>query len=288
MNWRSSPVLFGIVAAVAVTLFFQLGSSFLLFPFRGDLGALEARLVLAGAYLMMMVWPVTALARHQLPSSTPFLRMAPVSFEIAFAAVIGTLALSQILQSYLLVQELFLIPPGLADTYRTLLRDSEEFYIRLLVWKDAGGLLLSLLAGALLPAVGEELLFRGLVQGNFERALRPALSILLAAFLFGALHLRPATFVPLLLLGAYLGFAARRSGSVYPAMLGHFTFNALAILGLYEHKLPVGGHGAPVHGMDDLIATLPATAIALVILGLALWRMDRLGQRGEEPHHSVD
>lgn len=278
-GWRSSPLLLGAVAAVAVTFFFQLGSSLLILPFREDFGAAAVRLILVAAYLLLMVWPVLALARHQLPDRRRFFRMTPVSFELAFAAAIGTIALAQILQSYLLFQELFLIPSDLSDTYRTWQRESEGFYTRLLVWNDAGGLLLSLLAGALLPAAGEELLFRGLVQRNFERVLRPVPAIFLAAIFFAALHLRPVTLVPLVVLGAYLGYIVRKSGSIYPAVLGHFLFNALAIIGLYAPVVQSAGRGSVIYGMDDLISTLPATAIAAVIFALALWRVGRLSMQ---------
>ncbi len=281
-SWRSSPLLLGAVAAVAVTFFFQLGSSLLILPFREDLGAAAVRLILVAAYLLLMVWPVLALARHQLPGRRRFFRMTPVSLQLAFAAAIGTIALSQMLQSYLLFQELFLIPPALSDTYRTWQRESEGFYMRLLVWNDAGGLFLSLLAGALLPAAGEELLFRGLVQRNFERVLRPVPAIFLAAVFFAALHLRPVTLVPLVALGAYLGYIVRKSGSIYPAVLGHFLFNALAIIGLYAPAVESAGRGAAIYGPDDLISTLPATAIAAVIFSLALWRIGRLGEAIEE------
>ncbi len=278
-DWKSSPVLVGVVAAIAVTFLFQSGSSLLLYPFRENVGDLIVRLLLVAAYLLLMVWPTVLLGRRQGTPVREALRARPASFEIGFAVVIGTLALSQVLQSYLLAQELLLVPSGFADVYRSLLRESEQFYIRLLVWNDAEGFLLSLLAGALLPAAAEELLFRGLVQGSFERSLRPAPAIVLAAFLFAAIHLRPITLVPLLFLGVFLGFSVWRSRSVYPAMLGHFIFNGLAILGLYGPGLQEAGRAARVHGVADLLATLPATSIAIVLLALAVWRINRLGRR---------
>lgn len=232
------------------------------------------RPLLSFCYLLMMIWPVWILASRQSPDPGGFLRLGSVPLRFHIAALVGTLALSQILQSYLLVQELYLVPPEFTETYRLLDREAENFYVRLLLWNDWFGLMLSLMAGALMPAVAEELLFRGLVQRSFEQWLRPAFAILLSAFLFAALHLRPVTFIPLLFLGLFLGYLVRRTGSVQPAILGHLIFNASAILALYEPVAESAGRGEAIHTVNDLVAMLPVTALAILIFILSLWRIN--------------
>lgn len=262
------PVLFGICAAIGITLAFQIGSGFLVYPFRDDFSDAMVRMLLAFSYLLMMIWPAWIFTSHRTSDPGGFLRLRPASAGYYVAVIIGTLALSQLLQSYLLVQEIYLVPPDLADAYRTLDREAEKFYVQLLVWNDVPGLFLSMMAGAFMPAVAEELLFRGLAQGSFERRVRPMTAVILAAFLFAVLHLRPVTFIPLFLLGAFFGYVALRSGSVLPAMLGHFIFNAIAIASLYEPARDRAGSGEVAHTLRDLLEMLPITVVALAVFVL--------------------
>lgn len=108
-----------------------------------------------------------------------------------------------------------------------------EHLIRLFLDTDTiGGLLFNLVLIAFIPAVGEELLFRGTFQplmlktfkGNYH------LAIWVTAFWFSFIHLQFLGFFPRLLLGAILGYAAHWSGSLILPMIGHFVNNALAVL----------------------------------------------------------
>lgn len=83
-----------------------------------------------------------------------------------------------------------------------------------------------------LPAVLEELFFRGAMQG----LLRPsgsAAAIFGPALLFALLHLDLIQGLTALICGVFLGWLAERSGSILPGMLLHFLNNCLAFLALY-------------------------------------------------------
>lgn len=83
-----------------------------------------------------------------------------------------------------------------------------------------------------LPAIGEELFFRGALQG----LLRPcgsSVAIFGPALLFALLHLNPIQGLTALVCAVFLGWLAERSGSILPGMLLHFTNNCLAFLSLY-------------------------------------------------------
>ncbi len=93
------------------------------------------------------------------------------------------------------------------------------------------GLAVNLLVMAVLPALGEELLFRGALQPLLLRwTSRPHLSIWITAILFSALHMQFAGFLPRLLLGALLGYAAWLGKSLWLPMLIHGLNNATAVL----------------------------------------------------------
>ena len=93
-------------------------------------------------------------------------------------------------------------------------------------------LLLQFLVLCVLPAIGEELLFRGALQG----LLRPcgsSVAIFGPALLFALLHLDPIQGLTAFVCAIFLGWLAERSGSILPGMALHFVNNCLAFLNLY-------------------------------------------------------
>lgn len=91
-----------------------------------------------------------------------------------------------------------------------------------------GPVWLTLLAGALVPALCEEISFRGYVLGAL-RPLGATAGIVLTGLLFGALHLSLLRLIPLSLLGILWAMAAQRSGSILPGMITHFLNNAISL-----------------------------------------------------------
>jgi membrane protease YdiL (CAAX protease family) len=84
-----------------------------------------------------------------------------------------------------------------------------------------------LVAGALLPGICEEALFRGSILGVLEHK-GPAKAVVITAVLFACFHLNPWNFAGPLVLGLVLGLVAIRSQSIVPAMIWHAATNALA------------------------------------------------------------
>jgi membrane protease YdiL (CAAX protease family) len=101
---------------------------------------------------------------------------------------------------------------------------------QLLSRADAKSFLLNLLVMAVLPAVSEELFFRGYVQRVMRSWVKnPHWAILVTAVFFSAFHLQFAGFVPRFLLGAMLGYLFYWSGSLWLSVIAHFTNNAIAV-----------------------------------------------------------
>lgn len=105
------------------------------------------------------------------------------------------------------------------------------------------GLLVNILIMALLPAMGEELTFRGLLLNSLTRqsdesvqtARRSSfhIAVWVVAILFSAIHLQFYGFFPRMLIGAYLGYLLLWSGSLWLPILAHFTNNAIAVTTYY-------------------------------------------------------
>ncbi len=98
------------------------------------------------------------------------------------------------------------------------------------------GLLGNVCLMALIPAAGEELTFRGVVQGLLTRGeskVSAHVAIWVSAIIFSAVHCQFYGFVPRMLLGALFGYVLYWSGSLWLPILMHFTNNALAVVIYY-------------------------------------------------------
>ncbi|NME68877.1 CPBP family intramembrane glutamic endopeptidase [Flammeovirga aprica] len=91
---------------------------------------------------------------------------------------------------------------------------------------------------AILAGIGEELLFRGYIQGYLEGMFRNAhVAIWVSAFIFSAIHMQFYGFFVRMFLGVLLGYLFLWSGrSLYPAMLAHITNNAITVISVYVNK----------------------------------------------------
>ena len=125
-----------------------------------------------------------------------------------------------------------------------------------------------ILGVAALPAIFEELAFRGALQPLLIRATGSAFwGIALASILFSAIHFQFYGFLPRVLLGALFGWLAHRSGSLVPGMVAHFVNNSLAAATLW-----VTGSMA-----DDLLDLSPLLiGGSLVLTAGAVWAYDRV------------
>lgn len=92
-------------------------------------------------------------------------------------------------------------------------------------------LVLNLFMIGLLAAIGEELLFRGLIQKLLGELTRSKIAaIWIAGFLFSALHMQFFGFIPRMLLGVLFGYLLVWSGSLWVPILAHFTNNGFAVI----------------------------------------------------------
>jgi membrane protease YdiL (CAAX protease family) len=104
---------------------------------------------------------------------------------------------------------------------------------------------LVLLAVGIAPALGEELLFRGLLLRLLASRWPGAIAVLGSAALFGAAHLDPVHGAAAFLLGGYLAAIAERAGSLRPTLLCHATNNSLAVAGSAGFIPELGDTGSP-------------------------------------------
>ena len=114
---------------------------------------------------------------------------------------------------------------------------SNQLTAQLLQTENRGEIVMNLVAMALVPAVSEELFFRGALQRTLTQKMNAHAAIWLTAIIFSAAHLQFYGFIPRMLLGAALGYLFWYSGSIWTSILAHFVNNAATIL-LFEKDLP--------------------------------------------------
>ncbi len=93
---------------------------------------------------------------------------------------------------------------------------------------------LALLIIAVIPGIGEELLFRGLIQNIFFKGLKnPHIAIWVTAFLFATFHMQFYGLIPRMLLGALFGYMYYWSGHLGYSMIAHFVNNGFMLTMIY-------------------------------------------------------
>jgi membrane protease YdiL (CAAX protease family) len=109
--------------------------------------------------------------------------------------------------------------------------EAQELTDAFLATDNIGGFLFNLLMIAVIAAIGEELIFRGLLVRLFrEWTQNVHLAVFLPALIFSALHLQFYGFLPRLVLGMFLGYLFVWSGSLRVPIIVHFINNAFAVI----------------------------------------------------------
>ena len=143
------------------------------------------------------------------------------------------------------------------------------------------GLIINILLMALLPAVAEELTFRGVLQRLIQtqtnesinrEGKRVHLAIWCTAILFSAIHMQFYGFLPRMLMGALFGYALVWTGSLWIPILMHFTNNAMAVI-LYFLAIRSGWDMDKVDtiGTNDTL-WLGVVSLVLTIIGIYAFR----------------
>ena len=137
---------------------------------------------------------------------------------------------------------------------------------------------ISMVMIALLPAVFEEVCFRGGIQNILTRWFKgPWVSIIFTAIIFSAVHVSYYGFLVRFALGIILGFVFYYSGSLWLSILVHFLYNGLQVTALYFATV---AHNKP---SKDIEANFPlwagVIALALIIYAFVYFRKISLAQQ---------
>ena len=153
--------------------------------------------------------------------------------------------------------------------------NAAELTERFMQADGVGQLLLNIGLMALLPALSEELTFRGMLQNGLRGGREnPSGAIWLTAIIFSAIHMQFYGFVPRMLIGALFGYALCWSGSLWLPVLMHFTNNALAVVSYYA-ATQAGVEQETVDGLGTG-ETLWLGVLSLCVTAVLTWVLYRL------------
>jgi len=152
--------------------------------------------------------------------------------------VLGIIILTPLLQSYLYIQNYLIeqwaeVSP-LINSIKYLLDSLNELiektFVNLIRADNVPEMLLVIITIAVVPAICEEVMFRGYIQRSFGFKFKPHIAAILTALFFALYHFNPYGLIPLAIIGFYLGFAAYTSQSLVIPIIIHFLNNFFAVM----------------------------------------------------------
>lgn len=186
------------------------------------------------------------------------------------AGIVGILAFQLFADSFTTLQEQ-LIPQSIMPLYENMKQQMESMYATLLGGGGGINIVKGMVIGAIIPAISEEILFRGVMQRSLEQVWSPVRAILWTSVIFGFIHFNPTDIISLVLIGGYLGVLAYSTQSLALPITAHFLNNAIAVvaLNLTEVNTIEQPDGTPL-----LIAGLLSTSglAAASVAAMVVWR----------------
>jgi hypothetical protein len=226
---------YGFAAVVSIYLMYQFAGGALHSLARNHSSAFDIVLQGFGQLLFMLV-PAIIVMRYSPLKTQGLMRssgeVTALQWGLGLLGIFGI----QIFDAGFIVLQERLMPSFMMPVYQQLRSWSdmvEQFYRTSFAGTTPWEAVRALLIGAVVPAFAEEVLFRGLLQRSLEEVYPIRRAVIVTAMIFGILHFNPLSVVPLILIGAYLGFLAYYTQSLALPIVAHFLNNAIAIVALY-------------------------------------------------------
>jgi membrane protease YdiL (CAAX protease family) len=228
----------------------------------------------------MFVIPALIYAKLQNRDWLGYLKIIPVPAYLVLLTIVIMLAASPALEYTTLLNKGMKLPSFLKEVEEWMLQQElkmEFLTKKFIVMNSFSALLVNLLMLAIIPAFGEELIFRGGFQPIFTRWFRNYhVAIWLTAIIFSSIHFQFYGFFPRMFLGALFGYLFVWSGSLWLPILGHFLNNALAVFTAFWYQQ----QGLSIDKMFESEPSSPALiSISLIIFIVSIRYFYRYTQK---------
>lgn len=161
--------------------------------------------------------------------------------------------------------------PGMQQQAQKMEQDAAKTIQFMLGKHTLSNLFINLLFIAAFAGIGEELFFRGILQRLFIKSTRsPWAGIIITAFFFSFFHFQFFGFIPRFALGILLGAIYWYSGSLWPAIIAHFAYDAVILVLAYMNPKMVTDANTP---MIETSYLWVGALVSAAIVGALLWWM---------------
>ncbi len=246
----SKPDIYPLVSPLAAAFLGLVGGFFLyqiiggtltLIIFGFDLEAAPVnglRLMTMAGQILFILLPALLFAKLIYGDITKVINIKIPNWREVFLFIVGIIVLTPLLQSYLYIQNFFIEKWALDSEFINSIKslfDSlnelvEKTFGNLLAADNIPEMILVVIVIAVVPALCEEVMFRGYIQKSFQYKISPFKAAAVTAIFFGLYHFSPYGVLPLIALGLYFGFAAYLSKSLFIPIILHFLNNFIAVL----------------------------------------------------------
>jgi len=158
-------------------------------------------------------------------------------------------------------------------------KDAQEMMNAFLSTTGTWGFILNLIMIAVIPALGEEFLFRGVIQRILTEWFKNHhVAIIVSAVLFSIMHFQFLGFLPRMALGVLFGYLFVWSGTIWIPVIAHFVNNAMAVVFVYLYSDGVIQYDLDTVGStgETLIYTgFSVLAVAMMLAGIYYYERKR-------------
>ncbi|WP_020526661.1 CPBP family intramembrane glutamic endopeptidase [Flexithrix dorotheae] len=283
-------VLFGVMfAGFCLAQFFSLVVAFILVgfdlsaayqvispPFEGD-NQRNILLVVQGvnSFILFIVSPLFYLKYYENSQASRAFDFGEIPLIKSFPLTLLLVFLYFPFSAYAVgLNENFQFPEGFAafEEFARALEEQLQQVTKFLINFDSPwGLILGLIVVAVLPGIGEELFFRGVLQNKLNGLFGNVhVAIWVTAFLFSAFHFQFYGLLPRMLLGALFGYLYIWSGTLTVPMFAHFLNNGVTLLMVYLYNQ--GLIETNIESSGDISIGLALVSLVLVSIVLLFFR----------------
>jgi len=237
-----SPVAAAFLGLVGGFVLYQfLGGLMTLLIFGFDLEAAPVnglRLMTIAGQILFILLPALLFSKWIYGDISKIISLKLPNWKELSLFIIGIIILTPLLQSYLYIQNYFFEQWAASSEFINsvkILLDSlneliEKTFGNLMKAQNIPEILLVVITISIVPAISEEVMFRGYIQRSFQFKLKPYMAAFITALFFAAYHFNPYGIIPLAVLGFYFGYAAYASQSLIIPIILHFLNNFFAVM----------------------------------------------------------
>lgn len=197
-----------------------------------------------------------------------YLRLKTVpSIKVIVLAVASILTAQFFIEYLVEINQKIPLPSALSflNDYQ---KKAEEITNAMMNFKDIGHLIFVSIVVAMIPAIGEEFFFRGILLGDLLKGkIHPAIAIPVTGLIFAVSHMEYDNTLAIWALGSFLGYIYYVSGSLWLPIAAHFTNNFLAVLMKYFFNLGMISEDV-ANAKTPLYATIVSLLIFAVFISL--------------------